>query len=283
MSNWPIPVLLWFCDQLIAEREKARAHKAAYYRANKERICRSLNEYRRANPELIRRQKAEHYRKYQDAYRKQKAEYCAGNKDKVRESRAKYYRTHKEQIRQRDVAYRVANAEKIRKRKRAYYDAHREEILFKEKIRSASRPLSKEQRQRRSETRKRRRARSLDAHREKDRVNMRRYLESSARNRLAKRMRDRVRAAVKSRGTAKNLKTLALLGCDWPTLKAHFEQRFAPGMNWDNMSRWHIDHIRPCASFDLSDPEQQKQCFHYTNLQPLWAAENFCKQAKYAA
>lgn len=44
---------------------------------------------------------------------------------------------------------------------------------------------------------------------------------------------------------------------------------------------WHIDHIKPCASFDLTDPEEQKECFHYTNLQPLWAKDNLNKGAKY--
>ena len=54
-------------------------------------------------------------------------------------------------------------------------------------------------------------------------------------------------------------------------------------MTWDNWQHdgWHIDHIRPCASFDLADLEQQRQCFHYTNLQPLWAADNIRKGAKY--
>ena len=50
-------------------------------------------------------------------------------------------------------------------------------------------------------------------------------------------------------------------------------------MSWDNygIHGWHIDHIRPCASFDLTDPEQQRQCFHYPNLQPLWAFDNLSK------
>ena len=54
-------------------------------------------------------------------------------------------------------------------------------------------------------------------------------------------------------------------------------------VSWGNSSLegWHIDHIRPCASFDLTDPEQQKQCFHYTNLQPLWAEDNLRKSDKW--
>ena len=59
----------------------------------------------------------------------------------------------------------------------------------------------------------------------------------------------------------------------------HLEAQFKPGMTWDNygLKGWHVDHIRPCASFDLRDPEQQRRCFHYTNLQPLWAEENLKK------
>ena len=45
-------------------------------------------------------------------------------------------------------------------------------------------------------------------------------------------------------------------------------------MTRENHGECHYDHMRPCASFDLTDPEQQKQCFHYTNLQPLWAKDN---------
>ena len=65
-------------------------------------------------------------------------------------------------------------------------------------------------------------------------------------------------------------------------LKKHIEKQFKPGMNWSNHSvrGFHIDHIIPCASFDLTKEEEQKKCFHYTNLQPLWAEENLSKGAK---
>ena len=52
-------------------------------------------------------------------------------------------------------------------------------------------------------------------------------------------------------------------------------------MSWDNYGKWHIDHVRPCSSFDLTDAKQQEECFHYTNLQPLWAAENLQKGSKW--
>ena len=54
-------------------------------------------------------------------------------------------------------------------------------------------------------------------------------------------------------------------------------------MNWNNQGHkgWHIDHIKPCSSFNLTDSKQQEQCFHYTNLQPLWAKKNLSKGKKY--
>ncbi len=77
-------------------------------------------------------------------------------------------------------------------------------------------------------------------------------------------------------------KTQELLGCQLNILKKHLEEQFQDGMNWNNHSKtgWHIDHIIPCASFDLTKEEEQKKCFHYTNLQPLWAHENLIKGAK---
>ena len=52
-------------------------------------------------------------------------------------------------------------------------------------------------------------------------------------------------------------------------------------MTWENHGEWHIDHIKPCASFNLLNEDEQKKCFHYTNLQPLWASENLSKGCKY--
>jgi transposase len=70
-----------------------------------------------------------------------------------------------------------------------------------------------------------------------------------------------------------------LVGCSGIELRDHLESLFEEGMTWDNYGYrgWHVDHVVPCSSFDLQDPAQQQKCFHYTNLQPLWAKENFAK------
>ena len=53
-------------------------------------------------------------------------------------------------------------------------------------------------------------------------------------------------------------------------------------MSWDNygLHGWHVDHIKPCASFDLSKPIEQRKCFNFNNLQPLWAIDNLRKGSK---
>ena len=91
----------------------------------------------------------------------------------------------------------------------------------------------------------------------------------------------RIHSALRDRSTYKLDETISLLGCSIEKAKQHIEQQFIKGMSWANYGKWHIDHIRPCASFDLTNEEQQKQCFNYTNLQPLWATDNLKKSSIY--
>ena len=72
-------------------------------------------------------------------------------------------------------------------------------------------------------------------------------------------------------------KTMELTGCSRDDLIKHLESKFTEGMTWENYGEWHI---RPCASFNLEDPDEQKKCFQWTNLQPLWAIDNIRKGAK---
>ena len=80
-------------------------------------------------------------------------------------------------------------------------------------------------------------------------------------------------------GNAKASTTFDLLGCTAEHARFHIESQFTEGMTWDNI---HIDHIQPCASFDLEDPNEQRKCFHYTNLQPLLAEDNLRKSDQIA-
>jgi len=98
--------------------------------------------------------------------------------------------------------------------------------------------------------------------------------------RIASVLRSRVYHALKSQNAVKCAKTFNLLGCSINELRQHLESKFQENMNWKNHGEWHIDHIKPCMKFDLKNENQQKECFHYSNLQPLWAIDNLKKGAK---
>jgi hypothetical protein len=87
---------------------------------------------------------------------------------------------------------------------------------------------------------------------------------------------------IKSAGVIKDCRSEKLLGCSFERAHSYITSLFKPGMSWKNhgFRGWHIDHIKPIASFNLADPKEQKKCFHYTNLQPLWAEQNLKKGSK---
>lgn len=151
------------------------------------------------------------------------------------------------------------------------------------------------------EERKRRKSEGDKRYREKykDKIieNKRKYQESGRATEMAKRwqakqadnidfktkkrLRGRIYVALK-RGV-KSQGTMDLLGCSIEQFKTHFQSLFTEGMTWDKYIKGEIviDHIKPCALFDLIKPEEQKICFHYSNLQPLWEIDNLKKGAKY--
>lgn len=99
---------------------------------------------------------------------------------------------------------------------------------------------------------------------------------------LLERLRKRLKDFVK-RGHAMQQSIRKLIGCTPAHLRAHIESQFKQGMGWHNRQAWHVDHIKPCALFDMHDPVQLSQCWHWTNLQPLWASDNIAKGAQYHA
>ena len=103
---------------------------------------------------------------------------------------------------------------------------------------------------------------------------MREYYSTNVQANLANRLRRRLH---KFAGGKKSAPTMKLLGCTIEQLQGHLEAQFIDGMCWNNRDEWDIDHILPCSNFDLRIAEQQRECFHYTNLQPLWKSDNRAK------
>lgn len=104
----------------------------------------------------------------------------------------------------------------------------------------------------------------------------RRKIDDNFKNKMS--IRNLINGAIKRKGYKKNSKTFDILGCDYETFKAYFESLFKPGMTWENHGYWHIDHIYPVSK--AKDEQHLLQLNHYTNLQPLWADENWAKGTK---
>lgn len=90
-------------------------------------------------------------------------------------------------------------------------------------------------------------------------------------------LRNRIYGRVKSKAESGRAGCLFYLGCTISFFKDYISTKFRHGMAWDNHGIWHLDHIIPCAHFDLSSENGLKKCFHYSNYQPLWCAENLSK------
>lgn len=194
-----------------------------------------------------------------------------GGLHSVQNSKRKQKQITKETM-TKDQKYFSRHREKILRRQRKFYRANRTSVLLRQ---------AEYRRKNRVECRARRRnweKNNQDYRRQYIRVR----LQNDLQFRLIGAIRARVRCAI--RNGKKSFGTVELIGCSLRELRKYLERQFKPGMTWKNwgLKGWHVDHIRPCSSFDLSDPEQQKQCFHFTNLQPLWAEDNLSKGSSVA-
>ena len=174
-----------------------------------------------------------------------------------------------------DLTYYEKNKELIKEKRRIYYEENKERVLEKHRQYNKANPEK-----RRNLTAKYRRENP-----EKCKRDARDYHAKRARidpdYKLLGNLRCRLYSAVCAQGTKKSSETMALIGCTPSELKSHLEDQFTEGMAWENYGEWHVDHIRPCASFDLSIDKEQEICFNYTNLQPLWAVDNLKKGDTY--
>lgn len=94
-------------------------------------------------------------------------------------------------------------------------------------------------------------------------------------------LRNRFRQLMKRVKKGGTLNFSKMVGCTTAELALHLESKFTPEMAWGNYGiHWHVDHIHPVASFDHFDPDQVRQCWHYSNLQPLEARENLLKGSR---
>jgi actin-related protein len=201
----------------------------------------------------------------------------------------KYYQKYKEHIVQRTCEYYSKHKEQMKKYNKKYYKENKEKIQdYKEKNKEKIAEKAKEYYQKNKERITKLNKKYYKENKEKFLKYSKKYIKDRTKTdfkfKIRYNLRNRVYQTLK--GKNKSLQTMFLIGCDIDYLMYHIQCQFKDGMTWDNhgtgvngkeMKEWHIDHIIPCSSFDLSKPEEQQKCFHYTNLQPLWAKENWAK------
>jgi hypothetical protein len=164
------------------------------------------------------------------------------------EKAKKYYQNHKED----KQIYQKNNKKKIKIKKHEYYENNKEKIKLK--VNEYNQNHKKER---------------------NEYINNK--LKTDINFKLAHNLRNRLYIALC--GDFKSGSAIKDLGCTIPELKTYLESKFQEGMTWKNWKHngWHIDHIIPLDSFDLSNREEFLKACHYTNLQPLWAEENWTK------
>lgn len=173
--------------------------------------------------------------------------------EKAKEVAKKYYLKNRERLLKKGRLYRELNYEKERARCKSYAHSHQEERSLYKKL-----------------------------HRERINEGARRVyrtkIKTNPQYQIGKNIHTRLYVAIKNNYIKSDIHNL---GCNLKEFKNYIESKFKIGMTWDNYGKeWHIDHIKPLNSFDLTNKEQLLTCCHFTNTQPLWEQENLRKWTK---
>lgn len=198
--------------------------------------------------------------------------YRENNKDKVKKSKKLYSINNKEKEKIRIDKWRQKNKEQIRTKRKKWED------LNQDKIKSYKQNYRKYNKDKMNQYHKNYRKENKVKLLEKNRKREEEKRKNDIQYKLKSLLRHRLYLALK--GNFKSGSAVRNLGCTIPELKTYLESKFHPDMNWHNHGAWHIDHIKPLSSFDLTDRNQLLEACHYTNLQPLWAIDNLSKGAK---
>jgi len=178
-------------------------------------------------------------------------------REEIKKYQEGYRKLHKEELNRKNKLRYLTNKEKILNQKKEYYLINKIEIL-------------KQRQEYYLKNSKKIILRIKNYEKIKFQINLN--------FKLKKYLRSRMWHVLKK--NQKSNSTMKLVGCSIEVLKQHLESQFQTGMNWDNYGLWHVDHIKPCFSFDLSKSKEQAKCFNYKNLRPLWAKENLCRGKK---
>lgn len=214
------------------------------------------------------------YRSFcRDCLKEKNRLYRLKNKHKLYENHKKWVEKNKKYVREYDKAHNLgfvnSNFSKKKDKKEFKIKTKEERSLYYAKYYANNRKKWNERTKKYNKE-----------HRKERLLYVKELMKRNPNYKIACRLRSRIRFALNK--NKKSYTTEKLIGCSFDFLRQYLESKFQHGMTWKNygVDGWHIDHIIPCASFDLSLEENQRKCFHYTNLQPLWAKDNLSKGKK---
>jgi hypothetical protein len=256
----------------ITPEDKKRAYQKKYREEHKE----ASKEYQQRHKDRLNSRKRELYNQNISGVRDKKKIYNKENSENLKERSKKYRIENADILKAKRLIKNRKNAESINLRNKKYQEDHPEYFKkYRKKYWAENKeilgPKNKKYR---------------EDHKEEITIGKRSYHRNKIKTdpiyRIQKNLRRRLNLALKSQGAKKDVTTLKLCGESWNFVWSHLESQFKEGMTRENYGSrgWTIDHIKPVASFNLNDPEEQKKCNHYTNLQPLWWWENLSKGNK---
>jgi hypothetical protein len=208
---------------------------------------------------------------------KKQVEYYQRNKEKIRKKNAEYWKRPKSEeqrkkTREQKAAYREKNKEELYKRQREYYKNNKEKVLKRGRERYREDMANPEKKE------------LILARQNKYTINKRR---NDPVFKVSCNMRQGMWKCLK--GLYKTSRTFSYIDKSPEELMNYLEKQFTEGMSRENYGEWHVDHIRPLASFEFDKYKEGSaefeallgEAWHYTNLQPLWAADNVSKGARW--
>ena len=264
----------YYKEYRLKNKERIKKWHRENWLKNKEKIKKKNKEYNKRTKYAAQKKWESKNKEISKAYR---AQWYKDNIETLREKHNIYYKKNKERIKIRSKKNRDKPESKAKRKKYSvgYY------LKNKDRVNKRNKAWAQNNKDKVSRNSRQRRLKNIELyrkyHREYKRQQRKINPHFNIRQRLCGRINHALRRYVKE---GKRFDTLTYIGCSIPFLIKHLEKQFKNGMNWENRNKWHIDHIKACAKFDLTNTKQQLECFHYTNLQPLWAMDNFKKGAR---
>lgn len=260
-----------YCKPCDAERKKKHRIENLDYQKEKGRV------YYEQNKEVIIEKQKKYVIKNREAVRRRASQYTRNNIEKIREKGREYSRVNQKEISLKNKIKRAANSEYYKEKEKIMRDSRTPQQ------REAKKKYDREYKQKNKHIIDAWRKKNADKVREQKRIWSNNKAATDLTYRVKRNVRTRIRCALKPNNAYKVDTSENLLGCSIEFFRNHIESLFVEGMNWDKFmsADIEIDHIKPCAKFDLTNEDEQRQCFHYSNCQPLWWWDNNKKGAYY--